>query len=69
MPMSERVGECLLSIRVAFDDAVVAYSKAIELDRWFAWPYSNLALTYVQKGALWKRILALSAQHRNCSER
>ena len=36
--------------RGAIDDAIVAYSKAIELDRWFAWPYSNLALTYVQKG-------------------
>jgi tetratricopeptide (TPR) repeat protein len=35
--------------RGAIDDAVVAYSKAIELDRWFAWPYSNLALAYVQK--------------------
>ena len=33
----------------AYDDAIVAYSKAIELDRWFAWPYSNLALAYVQK--------------------
>lgn len=35
--------------RGAIDDAIVAYSKAIELDRWFAWPYSNLALAYVQK--------------------
>ncbi|HEY2982490.1 MAG TPA: tetratricopeptide repeat protein [Anaerolineales bacterium] len=34
----------------AYDDAIVAYTKAIELDRWFAWPYSNLALAYVQKG-------------------
>jgi tetratricopeptide (TPR) repeat protein len=41
----------------AFDDAVVAYSKAIELDRWFAWPYSNLALTYVQKGRFVEAIL------------
>lgn len=34
----------------ALDDAIIAYSKAIELDRWFAWPYSNLALAYVKKG-------------------
>lgn len=33
----------------AFEEAVTAYSKAIELDDWFAWPYSNLALVYVQK--------------------
>lgn len=41
----------------AFDDAVVAYSKAIDLDRWFAWPYSNLALAYVQKGRFAEAIL------------
>lgn len=41
----------------AFDDATVAYSKAIQLDRWFAWPYSNLALTYVQKGRFTEAIL------------
>jgi tetratricopeptide (TPR) repeat protein len=41
----------------AFDDAVIAYSKAIELDRWFAWPYSNLALAYVQKGRFVESIL------------
>ena len=34
----------------AYEDAVIAYSKSIELDRLFAWPYSNLALVYVQKG-------------------
>jgi tetratricopeptide (TPR) repeat protein len=34
----------------AYEDAVIAYSKSIELDRQFAWPYSNLALVYVQKG-------------------
>lgn len=39
------------------DDAIVAYSKAIELDRWFAWPYSNLALAYVQKGRFVEAIL------------
>jgi tetratricopeptide (TPR) repeat protein len=33
----------------AFEEAMTAYSKAIELDDWFAWPYSNLALVYVQK--------------------
>jgi len=36
----------------SFDDAIAAYSKAIELDRQFAWPYTNLALSYVQKGRL-----------------
>lgn len=41
----------------AFDDAIVAYSKAIDLDRWFAWPYSNLALAYVQKGRFAEAIL------------
>ena len=41
----------------AFDDAIVAYSKAIELDRWFAWPYSNLALAYVQKRRFVEAIL------------
>lgn len=40
-----------------FDDAIVAYSKAIELDRWFAWPYSNLALAYVQKNRFVEAIL------------
>jgi tetratricopeptide (TPR) repeat protein len=33
----------------AYEDAIAAYSKAIELDGWFAWPYSNLAMAYVQK--------------------
>lgn len=41
----------------AFDDAIVAYSKAIELDRFFAWPYSNLALAYVQKRRFVEAIL------------
>lgn len=41
----------------AYDDAIVAYSKAIELDRWFAWPYSNLALAYVQKRRFVEAIL------------
>ena len=41
----------------AYDDAIAAYSKAIELDRHFAWPYSNLALAYVQKGRLAEAIL------------
>jgi len=41
----------------AYDDAILAYSKAIELDRYFAWPYSNLALTYVQKGRFAEAIL------------
>jgi len=41
----------------AYDDAIVAYSKAIELDRFFAWPYSNLALAYVQKRRFVEAIL------------
>ena len=41
----------------AVDDSIVAYSKAIELDRWFAWPYSNLALAYVQKGRFAEAVL------------
>jgi len=40
-----------------YDDAIVAYSKAIQLDRTFAWPYSNLALTYVQIGRFTEAIL------------
>ncbi|HAV78098.1 MAG TPA: hypothetical protein DCX53_12180, partial [Anaerolineae bacterium] len=41
----------------AFEEAVTAYSKAIELDDWFAWPYSNLALVYVQKEKYTEAIL------------
>jgi len=41
----------------SFDDAIAAFSKAIELDQKFAWPYSNLALSYVQKGRLAEAIL------------
>jgi tetratricopeptide (TPR) repeat protein len=40
-----------------WDDAMISYSKAIELDRHFAWPYSNLALAYVQKGRFAEAIL------------
>ena len=39
------------------EDAIASYSKAIELDRHFAWPYSNLALAYVQKGRFAEAIL------------
>jgi tetratricopeptide (TPR) repeat protein len=41
----------------ACDDAIAAYGKAIELDRQFAWPYSNLALAYVQKSRFAEAIL------------
>jgi tetratricopeptide (TPR) repeat protein len=41
----------------ACDDAIAAYGKAIELDRQFAWPYSNLALAYVQKNRFAESIL------------
>jgi tetratricopeptide (TPR) repeat protein len=36
----------------AFHDAAIAYGKAIELDPWFAWPYSNLGLVYFREGKL-----------------
>ncbi len=41
----------------SYDDAIAAYSKAIELDTVFAWPYTNLALSYVQKGHLDEAVL------------
>lgn len=41
----------------AIEDAIVAYAKSIELDRCFAWPYSNLALAYVQKERLAESVL------------
>jgi len=41
----------------SFDDAIAAYSKAIELDEKFAWPYTNLAMSYVQKGRLDESVL------------
>ncbi|MDK1118245.1 MAG: tetratricopeptide repeat protein [Anaerolineae bacterium] len=41
----------------SFDDAIAAYSKAIELDTHFAWTYTNLALCYVQKGRLDEAVL------------
>lgn len=41
----------------AYDDAIASYSRAIELDRHFAWPYSNLALAYVQKERFAEAIL------------
>lgn len=34
----------------AFDDAIDAYNKAIQLEPDFGWPYSNLGLAFVQKG-------------------
>ncbi len=40
-----------------YDNAISAYNKAIELDRTFGWPYSNLALTYLTMGKLAEAIL------------
>ncbi|MBL8076597.1 MAG: tetratricopeptide repeat protein [Anaerolineales bacterium] len=40
-----------------YDNAISAYNKAIELDRTFGWPYSNLALTYLTMGKLPEAIL------------
>ena len=41
----------------SYDDAIAAYSKAIELDTQFAWPYTNLASSYVHKERLADAIL------------
>ena len=41
----------------AIDDSILAYSKAIELDRYFPWAYSNLALAYVTKRRFAEAIL------------
>jgi tetratricopeptide (TPR) repeat protein len=41
----------------SYDEAITAYGKAIGLERHYAWPYSNLALAYVQKGLLAEAIL------------
>ncbi|MDO8752762.1 MAG: tetratricopeptide repeat protein [Anaerolineales bacterium] len=41
----------------SYDHAIAAYNKAIELDRSFGWPYSNLALTYLTLGKLTEAIL------------
>ena len=34
----------------AFDEAIDAYNKAIELDSRIGWLYSNLGFAYVHKG-------------------
>jgi tetratricopeptide (TPR) repeat protein len=41
----------------AFDEAVTAYNRAIQLDPAFGWPYSNLALTYLIQGQYAEAIL------------
>jgi len=41
----------------AYEEAIAAYNKAIELDRSFGWPYSNLALTYLTLGKYAEAIL------------
>jgi len=43
--------------RQAFDDAISAYNRAIQLDPAFGWPYSNLALTYLIQGQYAEAIL------------
>jgi len=40
-----------------YEEAISAYNKAIELDRTFGWPYSNLALTYLTLGKFAEAIL------------
>jgi tetratricopeptide (TPR) repeat protein len=41
----------------AYDQAIRAYNRAIELDRTFGWPYSNLALVYLTLGKFPEAIL------------
>jgi tetratricopeptide (TPR) repeat protein len=41
----------------AYDDAICAYNKAIELDLLFGWPYANLALTYLMLGKYTEAVL------------
>ena len=41
----------------AYNEAITAYNKSIELDRSFGWPYSNLALTYFTLGKYAEAIL------------
>jgi len=40
-----------------YENAIAAYNKAIELDRSFGWPYSNLAQTYLAMGKYAEAIL------------
>ena len=40
-----------------YNNAIAAYNKAIELDRSFGWPYSNLALTYLTLGKFAEAVL------------
>ncbi len=40
-----------------YEKAIDAYNKAIELDRYFGWPYSNLAHTYLSLGKYVEAIL------------
>jgi len=41
----------------AYEEAIAAYNKAIELDQTFGWPYSNLGLTYLTLGKYAQAIL------------
>ncbi len=43
--------------RGAFDQAIEAYNKAIQLDPAFGWPYSNLALTYLTQNQYAEAVL------------
>jgi len=43
----------------AYEDAVAAFDKAIELDRSFGWPYCNLGITYLLLGKFAEAILLL----------
>ncbi len=43
--------------REEYENAIDAYNKAIELDRSFGWPYSNMAHTYLKLGKFAEAIL------------
>lgn len=43
--------------RGEYENAIGAYNKAIELDRSFGWPYTNLAHTYLKLGKYAEAIL------------
>lgn len=43
----------------AYEDAILAFDKAIELDRSFGWPYCNLGMTYLLLGKFAEAVLLL----------
>ncbi|HEX2697237.1 MAG TPA: tetratricopeptide repeat protein, partial [Anaerolineales bacterium] len=47
----------LLFKRGAYEEAINAYNRSLQLDPSFGWPYSNLALTYLTQGQYAEAIL------------